>query len=135
RILASFPLKPGSTRLDGFFKIIGAFYFYFSAKDLVVAGDVQHIELRSAKAEIRHLALGSRNGDNGVDSSELIQNLNAAKGGNIDPSIPVAFQTVTPGIFVHVANVKPSVLLFVCQRTVRLNLVDPHPMAGRFGNV
>src|SRR5690606_9622892 len=106
---------PGLNRL---FKIIRPFHLYLSAKDLVVACDIEHVEVRTAETEVRHLSFRLRNRNYCVHSPELIQDLDTTKASNINPAIPVAFQTIAPCIFIRVAHVQPSILLLVQQGTI-----------------
>src|SRR5690606_20702463 len=100
-------LKPGVARLNGFLEIIRPLNLYLSAKNFVVACDVQHVKVSSSKTEVGHLAFRRRDGDYRIYPSELIHHLETTEAGNVDPPVAVALQAITPCIFIRVADMQP----------------------------
>src|ERR1700744_5763331 len=97
--------------------------------DLAIAGYIQHIEGRAAKAAIGRLARRDR--DDRIDPADGIQYLDAHIGRDVYAPFPVAFQSVGPRILLIVRYVQPTESLFIGQRPIRQDGVHPDPVTGR----
>src|SRR5262249_14438370 len=108
-------------------------HFQFSAVNLIAAGYIEHAEIGSAETTVGSISRRQR--QYSIYRAQLIEYLNARAARYINAPVAVATKAIGPGIFLVVGNMQPSEMLFIGQRAIRQNAVNPYPVRGRFGYI